>query len=213
VSPPPYPPGKAPLPPPPPASPSPLPLSPPPYPPGKAPRPPPSWPPGKAPQPPPPPPPYPPGKAPLPPPSPSPFPPGKAPRPPPPFPPGKAPTPPPPHAPVVDPELPQRARESAHSMTGALIAIIGVAALALMCCAVWSYTAVAAAAPVSCEDEPPKYRKREYERWQRECEERNRNALVPNQPDVTVQPEGLRITLGLKGNQRRAPVEGQRLLS
>jgi hypothetical protein len=98
-------------------------------------------------------------------------------------------------------------------MTGALIAIIGVAALVLMCCAVWSYTAVAAAPAVSCEDEPPKYKKREYERWQRECEERNRNALVPNQPDISVQPEGLRITLGLKGNQRRAPVEGQRLLS
>ena len=98
-------------------------------------------------------------------------------------------------------------------MTGALIAIIGIVALALMCCAVWSYNAVVAAAPVSCDDEPPKSNKREYERWQRECEERNRNTFVPNQPDITVQPEGLRITLGLKGNQRRAPVEGQRLLS
>jgi len=99
-------------------------------------------------------------------------------------------------------------------MTGALIAIIGVATLILMCCAVWSYTAVAAAvAPVSCDDEPPKSNKREYERWQRECEERNESAIVPNQSDISVQTQGLRITLGLKGNQRHAPVEGQRLLS
>lgn len=98
-------------------------------------------------------------------------------------------------------------------MTGALIAIIGVATLILMCCAVWSYTAVAAAAPVSCDDEPPKSNKREYERWQQECEERNQSTLVPNQPDIPAQTQGLRITLGLKGNQRRAPVEGQRLLS
>ena len=113
---------------------------------------------------------------------------------------------------VFDPELPQRARESAHAMTGALLAIIGVATLALMCCAVWSYTAVVAA-PVSCDDEPPKYKKREYERWQRECEERNRNIMLQNQVDIPVQPQGLRITLGLGGDKRRTPVEGQRLLS
>ena len=93
-----------------------------------------------------------------------------------------------------------------------VIAIIGVAALTLMCCAVWSYTAVAAP-PVSCDNEPPKSKKREYERWQRECEERNRNVLMQNQPDIPVQPQGLRITLGLGGDKRRTPVEGQRLLS
>jgi hypothetical protein len=95
-------------------------------------------------------------------------------------------------------------------MTGALIAIIGVATLILMCCAVWSYTAIAAA-PIACDEEPPKSNKREYEAWQRECELRN-NPNNPNQPDIAVQSQSLRITLGLKGSHKRAPMEGQRLL-
>ena len=43
--------------------------------------------------------------------------------------------------------------------------------------------------------------------------ERNRNMLLQNQSDIPVQTQGLRITLGLGGDKRRTPVEGQRLLS
>ena len=95
-------------------------------------------------------------------------------------------------------------------MTGVLIAVVGSVALALMCGAVWSYTSTSR--PVACDEEPPKYKKREYERWQRECEERNQ-INTQNQPNIAVQPQGLRITLGIGGEKRRAPVEGQRLLS
>ena len=123
----------------------------------------------------------PPGEAPLPPPLP-PYPPGKAPHPPPPYPPGKAPKPPPPplpspNEPVADPTLPQKTGEG--SSPHWWLALLGIAAVLLLfggatfCC---FRPQLIGAAAVNCDEEPDKRNKKEYERWERECEERRRRA-------------------------------------
>jgi len=77
--------------------------------------------------------------------------------------------------PVVDPTLPQKTGED--SAPHWWIALLGIAAVLLLfggvtfCC---FRPRIIGAAAVDCDDPPDRRNKREYERWERECEERRR---------------------------------------
>jgi len=126
--------------------------------------------------------------------------------------------PPPPHAPVADPTLPQKASSGAtHNAVLAVLAVIGVVALALLCCVVGRCAFFGVVVPAGCPEEPPRNDTIAHARWREECAEQQRRARARDaleQGPAVLNPNQLKVTLGLEGTKRRAPtVEGQRLLA
>ncbi|MBD40265.1 MAG: hypothetical protein CMB11_07855 [Euryarchaeota archaeon] len=91
---------------------------------------------------------------------------------------------------MADPTLPQKTKDIGNDWVGVVLGIIAAfALLGLVGCCCFRGPFVAAA-PIDCEQEPDPKNVREYARWKRECEERqrpttNKLSLAFSDADIT----------------------------